>query len=44
VLFYEGRNEKLSPREDGLAAVAFADGHAELIDAARAATLRWAAR
>jgi len=41
VLFYDGKDGKFNFRHQGKAAVTFADGHAELIDPARAATVRW---
>jgi len=41
VLFYEGANGKLNFRHNGKAAVAFADCHVKLIDAAAAKDLRW---
>jgi prepilin-type processing-associated H-X9-DG protein len=40
VLLYEGKGGKLLFRHNGRAAVAFVDGHAELVDAAKAKTLR----
>ncbi len=42
VLIYEGSQGKLDFKHDGKAAVAFADGHAKMLDAAAAKTLRWA--
>lgn len=41
VLFYDGKDGKFNFRHQGKAAVTFADGHGELIDPARAATVRW---
>ncbi|HZH97557.1 MAG TPA: hypothetical protein VEX38_01185 [Fimbriimonadaceae bacterium] len=41
VLLYEGSGGKLNFRHNGKAAVAFADGHAKLIDKKEAATLLW---
>ncbi len=41
VLVYDGKGGKFNFRHQGKAAVLFADGHGELIDRARAATVRW---
>lgn len=41
VLFYEGKGGVLEFRHDGRAGVVFADGHAALVDSARAKQLRW---
>ena len=41
VLIYEGSDGKLNYRHDGRAAVAFADGHAKLINKEQAKTLVW---
>lgn len=42
VLFYDGHDEKLTFRNNGRAAVCFADGHVKLITPETAKTLRWA--
>ena len=41
VLFYEGKNRQLVFRHDNRAAVAFADGHVEIVTPERAKTLKW---
>lgn len=41
VLIYEGSKGKLDFRHNGRAGVAFADGHAKMIDAEQAKALRW---
>ncbi len=41
VMLYEGKDGKLTFRHDGSACVAFADGHAKLVTAAEAKSLRW---
>jgi len=41
VMIYEGTKGQLNFRHSGRAAVAFADGHAKLINAEQAKTLRW---
>jgi prepilin-type processing-associated H-X9-DG protein len=42
VLIYEGKQGQLDFKHDGKASVAFADGHAKLIDATAAKAMRWA--
>ena len=41
VMLYEGKDGKLDFRHKGFASVAFADGHAKLISATAAKSLRW---
>jgi len=41
VLFYEGENEKLNFRENGISTVCFMDGHISQVNAEQAKTLIW---